>query len=89
MFNTYEFRHWWHQLEVSKFLRLRFSLQGIITELHPLLRNTTLEQDLQALVSGLGVIRQLKNYTLEEVNLKGQFLKKNVVIFIIFSNNDF
>ncbi|CAH0591712.1 unnamed protein product [Chrysodeixis includens] len=46
-----------------------YSLQGIVSELHPLLAGTTLEHDLEALSAGLNVLRQLKNYLLEEVDL--------------------
>ncbi|KAJ8721111.1 hypothetical protein PYW08_006576 [Mythimna loreyi] len=47
-----------------------FSLQGMTSELRPLLAGTDLGTDLDALSSGLVVMRQLKNYMLEEVELK-------------------
>ncbi|XP_063895450.1 uncharacterized protein LOC110380322 [Helicoverpa armigera] len=52
-----------------------YSLQGIVDELHPLLEGLPLEVDLEALSSGLAVVRQLKNYLLETVDLKVEVSK--------------
>ncbi|CAH1634658.1 unnamed protein product [Spodoptera littoralis] len=54
---------------------IMFSLQGILEQLHPLLEGTPLDQDLSALASGLHVVRQLKNYLLEDVNLNVEVSK--------------
>ncbi|XP_075981913.1 lipid droplet defective isoform X2 [Anticarsia gemmatalis] len=49
-----------------------YSLHGIISQLRPVLNGTSLDHDLEALSSGLNVLRQLKNYLIEEVDLKLQ-----------------
>ncbi|KAH9638488.1 hypothetical protein HF086_016813 [Spodoptera exigua] len=54
---------------------IMFSLHGILEQLHPLLEGTPLDQDLSALSSGLLVVRQLKNYLLEDVNLNMEVSK--------------
>ncbi|KAJ0172474.1 hypothetical protein K1T71_011613 [Dendrolimus kikuchii] len=43
-----------------------YSLQGIVNELHPLLKGTDLEHDLVALGSGLTMLHEFKGYLLEE-----------------------
>ncbi|KAJ2941105.1 hypothetical protein O0L34_g10339 [Tuta absoluta] len=47
-----------------------YSLQGLILELQPLLHNTTLQHDLEALSTGLTVVGQFKKYLLKEVDLR-------------------
>lgn len=57
---------------------LPFSLEGLITDLHPILENSPLEHDMKALANGLNVMKQLRNYLVEKEDLKGM---PNIVFF--------
>ncbi|XP_026316405.1 uncharacterized protein LOC113227657 [Hyposmocoma kahamanoa] len=49
---------------------LLFSLEGLITDLHPLLEDSSLEHDMKALATGLNVMKQLRNYLVEKEDLR-------------------
>lgn len=53
-----------------------YSLQGILEELYPLLEDTPLRPDLEALVSGLQAVSQLRNYFINQGDLKGMYVKQ-------------